>query len=130
MRITKTQQDIYDLRQDCNMLKALVEHIVQFFCQLEAELVNKEEHAFHLDQHGPIILLEAGDNLHSLNIVGLGNHDLRRVIEFVETLDLGDIQAYRLAAKLDNEFLVTVFIVAGTHNEEEEEWLKEQTERN
>lgn len=130
MRIIKTQQDFGVLRRDGTTPATLVDHIGWFFRQLEAELADDEEDTFRLDQHGPIILLESGDNLHSLEFAELSSHDLRRTIEFVETLDLGDVQAYRLAAMLDNDFVVTVFTVAGTHNKEEEKWLNEQARRN
>ena len=130
MRTINTRQDIEDLHRDRAAPAALTEHIAAFFRQLEVELADDKEDAFHLNQHGPITLLEAGDDLHSLSVAGLNGDDLSRAIEFVETLDLDEVQAYRLAAVLDNDFVVTVFTVVGTHNEEEEEWLKEQARRN
>lgn len=129
MRTFNNRQDVEDLRRDGTTSVALTEHIAEFFRLLEEELANDEEDAFRLDQHGPIVLLEAGENLRSLNVAGLNGADLRRAVEFVEPLALGDVQAYRLAAVLDNDFVVTIFTVAGTHNEEEEEWLNEQARR-
>lgn len=71
-------------------------------------------------------MLEAGDDLRSLNCAGLGSESgkcLRRAVEFVEKLDLSEVQAYRLAAMLDNDFVVTIFTLAGTRDEEAEQWL-------
>lgn len=93
-------------------------------------MADDEEGPFRLDQHDPIILLEAEDDLRNLNFAGLRGDDLCRTVEFVEKLDLVKVQVYRLAAVLDNDFVVTIFTVAETHNEEEEEWLNEQAERN
>ena len=133
MRTINTGQDVEDLRRNGTAPAALTEHVTEFFWQLEEELTDDEEAAFRLDQHGPIVLLETGDDLRSLSFVGLSNESdefLRRAVEFVEKLELGEVQAYRLAAILDNDSLVTVFTVVGTHNEEKEEWLNEQARRN
>ncbi|MBO9600233.1 MAG: hypothetical protein J7559_20750 [Cohnella sp.] len=129
----KTRQDIEDLHPDGNIPILLVENIVEYFRQLEIELADDEECLFRLDQHGPIVLLEAGDDIRSLNLAGLGSESdevLRSAVEFVEKLDLGEVQAYRLAALLDNDFVVTFFTQAGAHDEEVEQWLKDQAERN
>lgn len=44
----------------------------------------------------------------------------------LKKLNLGEVQAYRPAALPDNDFVVTIFTVAGTHNEEVEQWMSEQ----
>lgn len=132
MRAINTRKDVEDLLRDGTASEALSEHVAEFFWQLEAELADNEEAAFWLDQHGPIILLEAGDDLCNLSIAGHGNANgvpLSLAVEFVEKLDLGEVQAYRLAALLDNDFVVTYFTLAGTHNEEVEQWLSEQAQK-
>lgn len=130
MRTINTRQDVEDFCRDETASAALAEHIARFFRQLEDELADNEEDTFRLDQHGPIVLLEVGDDLRSQSFAGLGNDDApRRAVEFVEKLDLGEVQAYRLAAMLDNDFVVTFFTLAGTHDEEVERWLSEQAHR-
>ncbi|GIO32884.1 MULTISPECIES: hypothetical protein [Paenibacillus] len=132
MRTINTRQDVEDLLRDGTAPAALAEHIAEFFRQLEEELADDEEDAFRLDQHGPIVLLEAGDDLRGLNFAGLNSESgdfPRRAVEFVEKLDLVEVQAYRLAAMLDNDFVVTIFTLAGTHDEEAEQWLSEQAQR-
>ncbi|MNJ80252.1 hypothetical protein D3C77_785590 [compost metagenome] len=49
----------------------LIEHIGKFFKKLENELANDQDDTFTLEHHGPIILLEAGDDLQNLNYTGL-----------------------------------------------------------
>lgn len=132
MQTIKTQHDIDKLHHDRSTPAPLVNHIEVYFQQLKAELANDGEASFSLDSHGPIFLLERGDDLSSLNFTGLNDGSsgfLCRAVEFVERLDLGELQAYRFAALLDNDFLVTFFTLAGTHNEEVEQWLIEQAQR-
>lgn len=132
MRTINTCQDVEELRRSDVAPTALVQHIAEFFQQLDAELVDNEVDPLHLDKHWPIILLEVGDDMHSLNLAGLCNESdvpYHRAVEFVEKLNLGEVQAYRLAVLLDNDFVVTFFTLAGTHNEEVEQWLSEQAQR-
>ncbi|RAV00171.1 hypothetical protein [Paenibacillus sp. YN15] len=127
-----TPQDIEALHRTLEAYKTLVEHIAEFFQKLEAELADDEEGMLRLDQHWPIVLLEAGDDLRSLNFAGLSSESgvpLPHAVEFVEKLNLGEVQAYRLAALLDNDFVVTFFTLAGTHDEEAEQWLSQQAQR-
>ncbi|GIO12190.1 hypothetical protein J19TS2_17450 [Cohnella xylanilytica] len=132
MRTINTRMDIEDLRQDESAPAVFTEHISEFFRQLEAEMVGNETDSFSLDPNGLIILLEAGDDLRSLNFTELGSESgecLRRAVEFVEKLNLVEVQAYRLEVMLDNDFVVTIFTLAGTHDEEAEQWLSEQAQR-
>ncbi|AHV95431.1 hypothetical protein PSAB_02475 [Paenibacillus sabinae T27] len=94
MRIIKTQQDFGVLRRDGTTPATLVDHIDGYFHQLEGELRDKTEDVFCLDQHGPIVYLEAGDDLRILNFAGLscnGDELLCRAVEFVEKFDLGEV---------------------------------------
>jgi hypothetical protein len=132
MLTIKTRQDIDSLRRGGIMPAALNEHIDGYFRQLEAELSDDEEDTFCLDQHGPIVLLETGDDLRSLIFAGLTDDGCSFyccTVEYVERLVLGDVQAYKLASLLDNDFLVTFFTQAGVHDEEVEKWLNEQAQR-
>lgn len=103
MRTITTRQDIEDLSRARAVPTPLTEHIIVFFRQLEDELADDEEDTFDLDQYGPIVLLEAHDTLSCLSVAGLNGDDFFRAIEFVEPLNLDDVQAYRLVAMLDND---------------------------
>ncbi|MUG47941.1 hypothetical protein [Paenibacillus woosongensis] len=78
MRTINTPQDVDDLLRDGTAPAALAENIAEFFRQLKTELVDDEEDPFRLDQHGPIILLEAEDDLRNLNFAELRGDDLCR----------------------------------------------------
>ncbi|MNC77316.1 hypothetical protein D3C75_1292380 [compost metagenome] len=50
--------------------------------------------------------------------------------EYVELLDVGEgLQVYKVAVLYDNNYLMTFFKQAGAHDEEVEQWLKDQAER-
>jgi hypothetical protein len=133
MRTIRTRQDFDDLRRDGTVPATLVEYLDWYFRQLETELADEEENTFCLDRHGYIVVLEAGDNVRDLGIVGLNCEDgglLGSYPEYVELLDLnGGLQAYKIAVLLDNDILVTFFTQAGVHDEEVEQWLNEQAQR-
>lgn len=93
-RTIRTRHDVEDLRREGTAPAALTEHIAGFFRQLEEELTDDEKDTLRLVQHGPIVLLEAGDDLRSLNFAGLSSESgefLRRAVEFVEKLDFGEV---------------------------------------
>lgn len=74
--------------------------------QLKEELENDEEDEIHLGKNGYIILLKASGNLRSLNLAKLSSESgvfLRRAVEFVEKLDLGEVRADRRSDKTGDE---------------------------
>lgn len=87
-----------------------------------------------MDKHGYIVVLEAGDNVRDLGNVELKRENsglLGSCPEYAELLDVGEIlQAYKVAVLYDNDYLMTFFTQAGVHDEEVEQWLKNQAERN
>ncbi|TXK75425.1 hypothetical protein [Paenibacillus sp. N3.4] len=129
MRTINTRQDVEDLRRDGTAPTALTKHISEFFQQLEAELADEEEDTFRLDQHGPIVLLEAGDNLYDLECVGLSRENcglLGSMPEYVETLQLDNMTVYKIVVMYTNDFIMTFFTQQGIHDKEIEQWLIEQ----
>jgi hypothetical protein len=86
-----------------------------------------------LDVRGYIVVLEAGDNVRDLGSIGLNRENgglLGSCPEYVEMLDLDKVlQAYKVAVLYDNDYLITFFTQAGAHDEEVEQWLKDQAER-
>lgn len=133
MRIIKMQQDIFVLRCARALPLVLLEQIEDYFQQLRNELNNESKSEFRLDGHGYIVVLEAGDNVRDLGSVGL-NHEngglLGSFPEYVELLDVGEgLQAYKIAVLYDNDYLITFFTLLGAHDEEVEQWLRDQAER-
>lgn len=134
MRIVKTQQDLNVLRQAGAIPATLLVQIEDFFLQLRDELEDEVESEFRLGRSGYIVVLEAGDNVRDLGNIGLNREDgglLGSFPEYVETLDIGEgLQAYKIAVLYDNDYLKTFFTQAGAHDEEVEQWLRDQAERN
>jgi hypothetical protein len=111
----------------------LIDLVEDYFLLLRDELEVELESEFCLGSHGYIVVLEAGDNVRDLSNVGLNREDgglLGSCPEYVELLDVGGgLQAYKVAVLYDNDYLMTFFTQAGAHDEEVEQWLKEQAER-
>ncbi|MGG4495458.1 hypothetical protein [Brevibacillus reuszeri] len=130
MRIIKTQQDLDVLRSARALPAELLVEIEDYFLQLRDEL----EDDFRLDEHGYIVILEVRDNVRDLSNVGLNRKNgglLGSLPEYVELLDIGEgLQAYKIAVLYDNDYMMTFFTQAGAHDEEVEQWLKDQVERN
>lgn len=134
MRIIKTQQDFDVLRRAGTLPTALLGEIGGYFQQLRNELEDEKRSQFHLEECGYIVLLEVGDNVRDLGNVGL-NHEAGGLLgscpEYIELLELGEgLQAYKVAVLYDNDYLMTFFTQSGAHDEEVEQWLREQAERN
>jgi hypothetical protein len=133
MRIIKTQKDFDTLRRTSALPAALLDQIEDYFLHLRDELEDDFESDFCLDRLGYIVVLEVGDNVHDLGNVGLNREDgglLGSNPEYVELLDVGaGLQAYKIAVLYDNNYLMTFFTQAGAHDEEVEQWLKDQAER-
>ncbi len=133
MRIIKTQQDFDGLRHAEALPSALIDQVEDYFNQLRVELEDEVENEFSLGRSGYIVVLEAGDNVSHLGNVGLGREDgalLGSCPEYVELLDVGEgLHAYKVAVLYDNDYLMTFFTQAGAHDEEVEQWLKDQAER-
>ena len=132
MRIIKTEQDIVFLRRAEVLPEALLDHVEDYFNHLRIELEDEADSQFRLDENGYIVLLEEGDNVRDLGNVGL-THERDGLLgshpEYVETLDLGDCQqAYKIAVLYDNDYMMMFFTLAGAHDEEVEQWLKDQAE--
>ncbi|MEC0371144.1 hypothetical protein [Paenibacillus chibensis] len=132
MRIIKTQQDFDVLRRVKALPAVLLDQVEDYFQQLRDEQVDELESEFCLGMRGYIVVLEAGDNVRDLGNVGLSRERggmLGSCPEYVELLDVGGgLQAYKIAVLYDNDYLMTFFTQAGAHDEEVEQWLKDQAE--
>ncbi|MUT67448.1 hypothetical protein [Paenibacillus sp. NEAU-GSW1] len=132
MRIIKAQQDIELLRRAEVLPDALLDHVEDYFNHLRIELEDEAKSHFRLGENGYIVLLEEGDNVWDLGNGGLNREDgglLGCCPEYVELLDIGGgLHAYKVAVLYDNDYLMAFFTQAGAHDEEVEQWLKDQAE--
>ncbi|MFE0555073.1 hypothetical protein ACFW1P_03925 [Paenibacillus sp. NPDC058910] len=134
MRIITTHQDLNVLRRAGALPAALLDQVEDYFNKLRLELENDAGSEFRLGRHGYIVFLEAGDNVRDLGSVGLNHEEgglLGSCSEYVELLDVGEVlQVYKIAVLYDNDYMMTFFTQDGAHDEEVEQWLKDQAERN
>ncbi|UQQ35580.1 hypothetical protein [Paenibacillus polymyxa] len=131
MRIIQTQQDIDSLLQYSPLPPTFLGHIQEYFTQLCDSFHDNDDPYFSLQSYGPIIILEAGDNLHDLSLVGLRQEDdglFGSCPEYVELYDLGNIQIYKIAIMNTNDYIITLFTQVGIHPKEAQQWLKELAE--
>ena len=133
MRVIKTWQDI-EILEDAEVLNGdYLKEIKEYFRQLHQALGPDEElEAFRLDwPEGFIVILEEGDNPRGLSTVGLSGLE-RGIIdsrpEFVERIQLKNINLIKVSVLLDNECMMTYFQEEGIHDGEVEEWLKERAD--
>jgi hypothetical protein len=128
MRIVKTKEDIELLRNTYALSDEYLDWIDNYFVQLyEAFSRDETMDQFRLDLPGGFIaVLEAGDNLRDLSILGL-NHENDGIfgfrLEYVEEYSLNRIEFYRIGILFDNESMLTIFSEVGIHDDEVEDYL-------
>ncbi|WJQ81020.1 hypothetical protein [Brevibacillus brevis] len=135
MRIIKSVQDIQLLR------KAQVLNLT-FTTFLEEEFLGLKEafdfdglnENFTLDMHGYMVVLEKGDNLRDLTVVGLDRRNeglLGSLPEFVEKWETNDECWYKVIVIYSNEYGMAFYIPSEAISDDEQvrSWLEEQVER-
>lgn len=128
MRIIQTQQDLNSLRS-ANLSPPLLAHIEHYFSQLKEMHGDTEDTLFSLQKHGYIVILEPGDNLYDLSIVGLNREDaglLGSKPEYVEAIDLEGLTLYKIVVMYTDDYLMTFFTLAGWHDDVIERWLRQE----
>ena len=133
MRIIKSQQAI-DLLKTMRALPLDVIHLVQSEFRLLYEAYGQSWdipiQEFHTDAHhcGFIAVLEQGDDLGDLSVIGLPGGFRRTIVEFVELRNTGKRLIYRIVVLFDNEFALTILLEAGINKDLEfEAWLQEES---
>ena len=87
--------------------------------------------AFYTDAHhcGHIVVLESGDDLEDLAILGISGGFRRNNVEFVERSFTGKRQVYRIILLFDNEYVLTIVMEAGINKDRQlEAWLSDLAE--
>lgn len=128
MRIIQTQQDLNSLRS-ASLSLPLLTHTEYYFHQLKAMHGDTEDTLFSLQKHGYIVILEPGDNLYDLSIVGLSQEDaglLGSRPEYVEAIVLDGLTLYEIVVMYTDDYLITFFTVAGWHDDTIENWLSQE----
>ncbi len=125
MRIIKSLLDIECLR----LAQALPN---DYLNQLAEEFNNTVEAygglaEWNPDLFGYLVVVEKGDNLRDLSVVGLNPGDqglLGTYPEFVDLIELPELTIYRILILYNNDYAVTFFSQVGQFDDEIEEWLK------
>ncbi|WP_342563626.1 hypothetical protein NST84_29905 [Paenibacillus sp. FSL R7-0345] len=128
MRIIQTQQDLTSLHSS-SLTPPLLSHIERYFNQLKEMHGDTEDTVFSLQKHGYIVILEPGDNLYDLSIVGLNRENaglLGSRPEYVEAIGLNGLMLYKIVVMYTDEYLMTFFTLAGWHDEAIESWLRQE----
>ncbi|SDC91642.1 MULTISPECIES: hypothetical protein [Halanaerobium] len=128
MRIIKTKEDIELLRNTYVLPDEYLDWIDDYFVQLYEALGRDETmDQFRLDWPGGFIaVLEEGDNLRDLSILGL-NYENDGIfgfpLEYVEEYSLNRMEFYRIGILFDNESMLSIFSEVGIHDDEIEDYL-------
>lgn len=128
MRIIQTKEDIQNL-SNSNIPPFLIDYIEGYFNQLAESLMDGHDTIFSLQKYGYIVILEAGDNLYNLNVVGLDSENnglLGSQPEYVEVIELAECKVFKIAVMYTNDYLMTFFTIAGSHDCTIENWLSQQ----
>lgn len=128
MRIIKTQQDLTFLHSS-SLNPSLLSHIEHYFSQLKGMHGDTEDTPFSLQKHGYIVIMEPGDNLYDLGIVGLNLEDaglLGSRPEYVEAINLNGLTLYKIVIMYTDDYLMTFFTLAGWHDDVIERWLQQE----
>lgn len=130
MYVIQTKQDL-DILRKANVIQEKYMKIVEKqFMNLYKNLGEEEGillDEFSLADEGQIILLELGDNLRNLGIIGLDSSGglIKVIPEFINEIDLGELTVYEVIILYNNEFAVTIYIPKEIVDEELMKWIDE-----
>lgn len=130
MIVIKNKQDLGEAKE---LTKDFVDHLNNFFDNLQAELDDPEPGVYSTEECGHVIILEAGDNVRDLSAIGLNREDsglLGCIPEWFETVTLADIEYYRFLVLYNDSFGVIFYSAVGSHDVEVEQWLESKLKDN
>ncbi len=134
MRTIKTLADLRCLRQAEALPDGFLSYLEDEFNQLkEAFDFDGVDEAFTLDLYGYMVVLEKGDNLRDLSVVGLRRDDgglLGSLPEFVEKVERNGECWYKVVVIYTNEYGMAFYLSAEAIADDQElgSWLEEHVE--
>ncbi|MED1876667.1 hypothetical protein [Brevibacillus borstelensis] len=134
MRTIKTLADLRCLRQAKALPDGFLTYLEEEFNQLkEAFDFDGSDEAFTLDLYGYMVVLEKGDNLRDLSVVGLRREEgglLGSLPEFVEKVERNGEYWYKVVVIYTNEYGMAFYVPAEAIADDEQvaSWLEEQAE--
>ncbi|RNB90212.1 hypothetical protein EDM59_01845 [Brevibacillus nitrificans] len=131
MRTIKTKQDL-------RLIRAAQVFSVTFTGYLEEEFLGLKEafdfdgldEAFTLEMYGYMVVLELGDNLRDLSVVGLDRETgglIGSLPEFVEKVERNSECWYKVVVVYSNEYAMAFYVpeIVIVDDEEIKNWLEE-----
>ncbi|UFJ40378.1 hypothetical protein LOK74_20470 [Brevibacillus humidisoli] len=134
MRTIKTLVDVRCLRKAQAFSESFQKYLEEEFLELkEAFDFDGLDEEFALDQYGFMVVLEKGDNLRDLSVVGLSREDgglLGSLPEFVEKVERNGQCWYKLVIIYTNEYGMAFYVPSEVVADDEEflNWLEEDVE--
>ncbi|WP_035296039.1 hypothetical protein [Brevibacillus thermoruber] len=134
MRTIKTHADLRCLRKAQVFSDPFTAYLEEEFLQLkEAFDFDGADEQFTLDVYGYMVVLEKGDNLRDLSVVGLRREEgglLGSLPEFVEKVERDGECWYKVVVVYTNEFAMAFYVPVQALDDDEAiaSWLEEQAE--
>jgi hypothetical protein len=134
MRAIKTMADVRCLQEAQVFSPSFLSYLEEEFLGLkEAFDFDGLDEAFTLDTYGYMVVLEKGDNLRDLSVVGLSREEgglLSSLPEFVEKVERNGECWYKVVVIYTNEYGMAFYVpaVAILDDTEIQNWLEEHVE--
>ncbi|RNB62022.1 hypothetical protein EDM57_00245 [Brevibacillus gelatini] len=134
MRTIKTLADVRCLQEAKVFSPSFLSYLEEEFLGLkEAFDFDGLDEAFTLDTYGYMVVLEKGDNLRDLSVVGLNREDgglLGSLPEFVEKVERNGECWYKVVVIYTNEYGMAFYVPAEAISDDNEiqNWLEEHVE--
>lgn len=130
MYVIQTLKDLKVLKNAEAIESKYLEEVEKQFLYLYQNLSDNEGQLlseFNLEDEGYIVILEKGDNLRSLALVGLDANGglLSATPEFINKIELETMTVFEIAVVYNNEFCMTFYLSKEICDEEVMEWIEE-----
>ncbi|RYD02625.1 hypothetical protein N752_25185 [Desulforamulus aquiferis] len=125
MRIIKSLQDITILKTTNALPPEYLELLEKEFLQMVELLGGLGD--YNPNTYGYMVVLESGDNIRDLSVIGLNPEDqglLGIYPEFIDVFNLTGYSVYKLLVIYSNDYAMTFFSIANQFDEAAEEWIR------
>lgn len=130
VRVIQRRQDIECLREAGALQEPYLKLVERDFERVLSGIeAGSSPGAYSPESEGYFVVLEKGDNLKNLEVVGLNPQDgglLGCWPEFVDRIELGPgLSVYRVLVLYNNECAMTFYLQAGPWDREVDRWLRD-----
>lgn len=135
MIIIKTHTDIVEVRNKRQLPETYIDELEQYFKELSESMTGEEDawRIHNLEEDGPIIVIEKGDDIQDLQIYGIEMETgglMGTWPEFCNSVTLyegeqGTIELWKLFLLLTNDFMLVFYIEKGIFGPKFDAWASE-----